>query len=278
MIAVTTIAVASAAIGSLLTLMLTSRFNAGVTTTFAVTTSLPPITYPVGVPDVREPSGMAPPGSNALAGYSRSYVNDFTGTTVPAGWNVFYGIPAGAPGGQFGLAHVVVAGGELQLNTWRDPAYHGNWVTGGLCQCGLFHLYAAYFVRSRSTGAGPNEAQLLWPANDQWPPEIDFNESGGSNFVTTWTMHFGAANHIIQQRLRINLRAWHTWGIIWTANAVTFTVDGDVWGTVSDPSQIPHMAMRMDFEQRTECAIHQQCPAAPVSMLVDWVAEYSPDR
>jgi hypothetical protein len=32
--------------------------------------------------------------------------------------------------------------------------------------------------------------------------------------------------------------------------------------------------MRLDLEQRAECAIHQQCPAAPVSMLVDWVAEY----
>jgi Glycosyl hydrolases family 16 len=276
-IATITIVVGAAAVGSLLTLTLTGRFNASVTTpTFAVTTTVPLIAYPVGITSTREPSGFAPPGPRALAGYTRTYVDDFGGSAVPSGWNVFYGKPTGDRGGQFGLAHVVVSASMLQLNTWRDPAYQNRWVSGGLCQCGLVHTYGAYFIRSRDTGAGPNEVQLLWPANSLWPPEIDFNESGGSNFVTSWTVHYSLANHISQERIRIDMRQWHTWGIIWTPNSLTFTVDGNVWGTITDPSQIPATPMRLDLEQRAECAIHQQCPAAPVSMQVDWVAEYSP--
>src|SRR5271169_5230543 len=85
------------------------------------TTTIPAIAYPVGVPSASEPSGRAPPGPQSLAGYRLIYLNDFPGSTVPPGWDVFAGVPGGDPGGQFGEAHVTVSGGLLRLNTWRDP-------------------------------------------------------------------------------------------------------------------------------------------------------------
>jgi hypothetical protein len=277
-VGITTVVITVLAAGTILGLALSGDFNGplGPTTTFAVTTTVPRIAYHVGIPDTMEPSQMAPPAATALPGYRLNYVNDFLGSDLPVGWNVFYGLPAGDPGGQFGLAHTVVAHGMLELNTFRDPQYNNKWVTGGLCQCGLTHLYGAYFVRSRDTGAGPNEVELLWPANNHWPPEVDFNESGGSNVFTSWTLHYGITNSIDQQRIFLDMRQWHTWGIIWTPASITFTVDGNVWGVVSNPSAIPATPMRLDIEQRAECSIHQQCPAAPVSMLIDWVAEYIP--
>jgi hypothetical protein len=204
-----------------------------------------------------------------------SYVADFTGTTLPPGWDVFTGVPGGDPGGHFGASHVVVANGMLSLNTFRDPSWYNRWVTGGLCQCAVSHEYAAYFVRSRVTGAGPTEVELLWPTANTWPPEIDFNETGGSITSTTNSAHYGSANHIVGNRVSINMTLWHTWGVIWTANEIIYTVDGRIWGEVSGASNISSVPMTLDLEQRQECEENRQCPTAPESMQVDWVAEYN---
>jgi len=148
-------------------------------------------------------------------------------------------------------------------------------VTGGICQCSVSHEYAAYFVRSRVTGAGPTEVELLWPTANTWPPEIDFNETGGSITSTTNSAHYGSTNHIVGSRVKIDMTQWHTWGVIWTANEIIYTVDGRVWGEVTGASNISSVPMTLDLEQRQECMEHRQCPTAPESMQVDWVAEYT---
>jgi len=232
--------------------------------------------YPVGVVNSAQPSGLGPPGPAALPGYLRRYFTDFPGRHVPSGWNVFSGVPGGDPGGQFAPSHVTVSGHLLHINAWRDARYADRWVTGGLCHCGLASLYGAYFVRSRVTGGGANEVQLLWPATNRWPPEIDFNESGGSVTSTSSSLHYGTSSALVQRSLTINMRAWHTWGVIWTPGSVTYVVDGRAWASLSDVTQIPNLPMRMDLEQRTKCAVGAQCPSAPVSMLVNWVVEYAP--
>ena len=117
------------------------------------TTTIPPTTtttsppqndsFPVGVVDGSEPSGMAPPLASALPGYYQSYVADFAGSTVPGGWDVFTGKPGGDPGAQWGAAHVTVSDGLLQLNAYQDPAYGNEWVAGAVCQCGLARTYGA---------------------------------------------------------------------------------------------------------------------------------------
>jgi hypothetical protein len=231
--------------------------------------------YPRGVVDIAEPSGVAPPGVNALSGFVRTYVTDFNGTSLTSGWDVFTGIPAGDPGGKFASSHVVVSDGLLQLSTWKDPQYQNRWVTGGLCQCGLSRVYGAYFIRSRVTSDGPNQVELLWPADNQWPPEIDFNETQGGALATTWTIHYGPINQVDQGILKIDMTQWHTWGVIWTAKSITYTVDGTVWGSTTNPAESPTIPMNLDFEQRTLCSTGRQCPTTRVSMLIDWVAEYS---
>ena len=259
----------------------TTTTAAPVTTTTRVpvtTTTLAPVVgpvYPVGISDATEPSGMAPPSATSLAGYSLNYVTDFTGTSLPSGWYSYSGQPGGDPGGQFGSAHTVVSGGLLQLNTWQDAAYGGKWVTGGLCQCGLAKTYGAYFVRSRVTGAGPTQVMLLWPKAPVWPPEVDFNETGGSVTGTSSTVHWSSTNKIDQRGTSIDMTKWHTWGVIWTASSITYTVDGRVWATVSVSSEIPNIAMTLDLQQQTWCSSGWACPTTPQSTLVDWVAEYS---
>ncbi len=236
--------------------------------------NLPATMYPIGTPDTSEPSGYAPPSPTALPGYTRTYVNDFTASGFPAGWLPFTGSPGGDPGGQFGASHVAVKDGELVLTASRDPAYHNHWVTGGLCQCELGDLYGAYFVRSRSDAGGPNEVELLWPHNNQWPPEIDFSESEWLH-QTSATVHWSVANYQ-QQWFKggVNMLAWHTWGVVWTRNQIRYVLDGHVWGIITSKNEIPTIPMNLDLEQRTGCTHHVQCPKVPVHFQIDWVAEF----
>jgi beta-glucanase (GH16 family) len=218
---------------------------------------------------------MAPPPADALAHYVETYVTDFTGSTLPPTWLVFTGKPGGDPGAQWSANHVVVSGGLLRLNTWQDPAYGNNWVTGGVCQCGFKQTYGAYFVRSRMTSEGPNDVELLWPAANVWPPEIDFYETGKPTSASA-TVHFSPTNQIDQVQLLVNTLQWHTWGVIWTPSSITYTVDGQVWGTVNTAAAIPNQAMTLDIDQESWCGRGWDCPTGPDSMLVDWAAEYAP--
>ncbi len=233
--------------------------------------------YPWGTPDTSEPSGMAPPATDAMSGYSQTYTNDFPGGSLPSGWFAFSGQPGGDPGAMFAPAHVTVSGGMLQLNAWEDPAYGNKWATGGSCYCGSSQTYGAYFVRSRVTGAGPTEVNILWPKQPVWPPEIDFNETNGDTDATSATVHFTSKNLQDQRQLRnVNMTQWHTWGVIWSPTQIIYTVDGEVWGTVSVPSEIPSIPMTLDITQQTWCDSGWACPTQPESTQVDWVAIYTP--
>jgi hypothetical protein len=268
----------------------TTTFNVPAPTTTTTVASPPPTTttttasgpapqtaFPIGNVDASEPSGYSPPSANAMAGYTQSYVTDFTGTSLPSGWGSYSGTPGGDPGAQFGSAHTVVGGGILSLNAWQDSAYNNEWVTGGLCQCGLPQTYGAYFVRSRLTGAGPTGVELLFPTQG-WPPEIDFNETGGQVTSTTatniWAVS-GSSRSQAQVSLSIDMTQWHTWGVVWTPTSITYTVDGRVWGSFTNASEVPDVPMTLDLQQQTWCSSGYACPTTPQSMQVDWVAEYT---
>ena len=67
---------------------------------------------------------------------------------------------------------------------------------------------------------------------------------------------------------------WHTWGVIWTPNSITYTVDGTVWGTETTSASIPNMPMHISLQSQTWCSSGWACPTTPQSMQVDWVAQY----
>ena len=192
----------------------------------------------------------------------------------PKGWYKFQGIPGGDPSGQFSARHVLVNGGLLRLKTYQDPQFAGHWVTGGVCQCGHPSTYGAYFVRSRLTGAGPNSVELLWPRDNTWPPEIDFNETLSHSNLTTATVHWtDKTNFYI---MRIDMTRWHTWGVVWTPHYVLDLVDGHPWHEFAITNKSLDVPMRLDFEQRTSCPSTTRCPSVASSMLIDWVVEYRP--
>lgn len=235
------------------------------------------VTYPIGVFDESEPSGFAPPPGWALPGYQRTYVNDFKHPLDSSLWGKFSGVPGGDPAGLFVRSHVKETGGELRIETYRDSADHYKWATGGICLCGLNTTYGAFFVRSRETHAGADDVELLWPsAHGVWPPELDFDEMGVSDNVSSWTDHYTSPTEFTQQSTTIDVLHWHTWGVVWTPTSITFVVDGRVWGVVTDPAQIPTIPMTLDMQQQTWCGIHPECPHRTSSMLIDWVTIFTP--
>jgi hypothetical protein len=231
--------------------------------------------FPVGMTDSRAPSGQLAPSSMSFPGFHLSYVTDFSGNSLPVGWSAFSGSPSGDPGAQWGIDHVTVSGGLLQLTTYQDPKYGNRWVSGGMCQCDVPRKYGAYFVRSRMTGPGPTQVELLWPENG-WPPEVDFNETYGGANSSMATVHFNQSNDQIHATVNVDMTQWHTWGVVWTPNSLTYVLDGKVWGRVTDASAIPTQPMTLHLQQQTWCASGWACPTTPQSTLVDWVAEYTP--
>lgn len=229
--------------------------------------------FPVGVPNSREPSGEAPPTANALPGYVRSYVTDFLGATLPPGWSRFAGPANGDADAYWGLGHVLMGGGMVRLLTYRKGS---QWVSGGMCLCRHPLLYGAFFVRSRVSRAGPDEAELLWPKADVWPPEVDFNESG-SLTETSWDVHYGSSQAFVQGKHRLDLSKWHTFGVIWSPTRLIFTVDGVIWGVVKARNVIPHQAMTLDIDQEARCngTKWAACPTGTTSLQVDWVEQFS---
>ena len=169
--------------------------------------------FPSGIADLSEPSGQAPPRATSFPGYVQKYVQDFNGTSLPAKWDVFTGKANGGSGSQWGSAHVVVGGGLLSLNTYQDPAYNNQWVSGGLCMCGAPSTYGAYFIRSRETGPGPTIVELLWPVV-AWPPEIDFNETSGVIGGTSATLIYGPGGRDLDAHVGLVHSRWPRLGTV----------------------------------------------------------------
>ena len=242
-------------------------------------TALGKAVYPLGIPSRREPSGLAPPGPRALRGYVLSYRSNFRSPVLPSEWGKFAGIPSGDAGSEWAPSHVLTGGGVIRLTTYRDPNFGGHWVSGGMCLCKKGMLYGAIFVRSRVTGPGPDEAELLWPVAPVWPPEVDLSESAYSTHSTSWTVHYGSGNAFEQGTHHFNLERWHTWGVIWTRKSLTFTMDGRQWGRITNYGEIPHQPMTLDIDQQTRCnvpASWSACPKHQATLQVNWVAEYRP--
>ena len=234
------------------------------------------------------PSGQLMP-SRAPRGYHAVVAQDFLGTTVPAGWHPYQGQAGSDTAGWWDPSHITVGNGMLTLHAYEDPAHGGPnspWVEGGIDQwpAGVL-VNGEYLVRSRvSSATGVTEVALLWPDDDNWPPEIDFNESNGTNESTaTLIWGTGARQHQLQARVpRVDLTQWHTWGVIVTPKTITYTLDGKRWAKMANHEQV---AMHLALQQQVWACDNQSdrvCPSAAtptaVNLQVDWVVVYAPNN
>jgi Glycosyl hydrolases family 16 len=220
------------------------------------------------------PSGAGVPGS--LPGWRLTYSTDFPGNSLPSHWGAYSGEPGGDPDGNWNPADLAVSGGELHF-------YAANGSTGGVSFFGNPQTYGQYLVRMKGDdepGINISDILLLWPDNNVWPPEIDFFEdNGGDRSGYMATVHAGSdgddSNQVHVNVNNNNATQWHTYGVQWTPSTITFTVDGQSVGSVSqrDTGSWPNIPMNLDLQSQN------LGPAQPANgtetMTVAWVAEYT---
>jgi len=222
-------------------------------------------------------------GPTSTPGWTQIYRDDFTGTSLGAGWGEYAGAIPSTPGGVWSRSMVQVTDGKLRLNTSK---VNGVWTSGGVMNSSSARTtYGKYEVRFRMAKAnGVKYALLLWPASKQWPMdgEIDFAEDGGGARTTTsGTLHWGTtSNHQQAQRhARADFSHWHTVGVEWTPGKVTFTLDGAPYGTIQS-SHAPTKPMDLALQAEAgSCGHWMTCTdsttPAWTALEIDWVAVYT---
>jgi Glycosyl hydrolases family 16 len=223
--------------------------------------------------------GSSPPGS--VAGWRLTYSTDFPGNSLPSGWVAYNGEPGGDPYGNWDSSNVSVSGGALHL--LATPS-----AQGGVQFYGNPQTYGMYLVRMKGDdepGLSINNLAILWPSQQGvWPPEVDFfQDLGGSRQSFSASLHVGPDGNggccvIASPTQDSDGTTWHTYGVQWTPSAITYTIDGRVWASVSrsslsPPAQWPTIPMILTLQSQNQAAAQ---PSGTIeTMTVAWVAEYA---
>ncbi len=243
----------------------------------------------VAMAGVNDPSGQAMPIGDT-PWWHQVMADDFTGNTLDSCWGAYQGVPGSSPTALWNPSHVVVGGGMADLQTYRDAAFGGDWVTGGMSSAPCVkQTYGMYKVRFRMDKAnGVKYAIMLWPSMTPWPcgGEVDYGEDpGGNRSSTTLTVHYcdshGSNATLPPLTLPADFSAWHTLGVQWLPGKIVWMLDGKTVGTIV-ASQVPSDAMQMNIqaETNTNCSrqyytcIDSSTPSR-VHLNVDWVVEYA---
>jgi Glycosyl hydrolases family 16 len=241
---------------------------------------------------VANPSGENPP--TALSGFTLKYTQNFDGGSIPPSWDAYSAVPGGLTSN--------VALWVPSMCTFSGGEAH--FMAMGVNSCGLEYygapqVHGAWFARLKGDNQPTNlffsNIFLLWPANNQWPPEIDIYEDNGYRFNTRATLInevgsiCGSAPTFacLQPYEQGNSTSggfsndgtqWHTYGVEWTPAGVSWLIDGRVVVTapaseVKSPARQPALPMYMAVQ--SENMYGAGTPAERETMTVDWVAEFS---
>jgi Glycosyl hydrolases family 16 len=225
---------------------------------------------------------LAPtPTLPSVPGWRLTYSTDFPGNSLPSGWDAYNGEPGGDPYGNWDSSNVSVSGGALHL--LATPS-----AQGGVQFYGNPQTYGMYLVRMKGDdepGLSINNLAILWPAQQGvWPPEVDFfQDLGGSRQSFSASLHVGPDGNggccvIASPTQDSDGTAWHTYGVQWTPSAITYTIDGRVWASISSsslspPAQWPTIPMNLTLQSQNQDSAQ---PSGTIeTMTVAWVAEYA---
>jgi beta-glucanase (GH16 family) len=179
-----------------------------------------------------------------------------------------------------------------------------HFMASGIDSCGMKYRggpqkYGAWFARLKGddepSGMLFSDIFLLWPADNQWPPEIDVYEDRGdrsrtdASLINTVGDACGSAPTLacLGPYEQTNGPAggvansdteWHTYGVEWTPSGVSWLIDGHVIFTapasqVKSPAQQP--ALPMDMALQSQNLQGAGTPTPRETMTVDWVEQFS---
>ncbi|OFV73536.1 glycoside hydrolase family 16 protein [Rhodococcus erythropolis] len=232
------------------------------------------------------PSGVPAPQGD-IPGWRQIFRDDFTNPTLGGQWSRYSGTPGGDPYSQWSPQQVHVEDGMLTLESTK---LGGRTVTGGVSNWPRAQKYGKWDVRFRADASDDVTFHfLLWPQNEQWPPEIDFAESfGGPRQHLDAFVHWVDAQGIHrknQQSVSGDFTQWNTVGVEWVPGEIRYTLNGAVWG-VERGDRVPDLPMWLGLQAQAggcEKAVENVLPGCPVAgspastkIEIDWVSVYAP--
>ncbi|MBL6082777.1 family 16 glycosylhydrolase, partial [Belnapia sp. T18] len=166
------------------------------------------------------------------------FQDDFSGTSLDRSkWPALYGGSTYWNGAfKWDNSEVDVSGGNLHIGMTKQS--NGVWTAGGITtdpnqwNPGFSFTYGKVEIMAKVSqevwGAGP--CFLLWPAkSDTWPPEIDILETpkGQGMFTNHWQGPGGNGDDRYATKVfDLDFDQWHVYGLEWTPDRITMTVDG----------------------------------------------------
>ncbi|SDC72797.1 carbohydrate-binding domain-containing protein [Belnapia rosea] len=217
------------------------------------------------------------------------FQDEFSGTRVDSTkWPISYG-NATYWNGAFRWDSSEVSVGNGALNIGVSKQADGIWTTGGISTTpnqwnpGFSFMYGKVEIMAKVSeevwGAGP--CFLLWPSADGvWPPEVDILETpkGGGMFTEHWADANGG-DVFVTHSFELDLTQWHVYGLEWTPDRLTMTVDGQVMKTYTD--NIPHQMMTVGLQGHVGAASETWYGGSPndtgvnhLDISVDFVRVY----
>lgn len=172
------------------------------------------------------------------AGWREVFRDDFDAATLADTWEAFDGRPSSDDHVHWLPSMARVDDGALVLS--GAPAF-GGWATGAVSGWRMPRIYGLYEIRMRAV---PHDVLsyhvLLWPADDQWPPEIDLAEGYRADRSRTdafihWREPDGSRRKRGYQ-IRVDATAYLTWAIEWLPGSVRLLADGAEFARMTGPT------------------------------------------
>jgi beta-glucanase (GH16 family) len=173
-----------------------------------------------------------------------------------------------------------------------DPSEvnHKPYVSGLLQTAGSFSQLYGYFEMRAKLPAGNGVGAAFWmiPEDGSWPPELDIMENLGQDRSTVYqTIHTGTTasdSKLLQVAVAVPggdaSSGFHTYGVDWEKDFVTFYVDGKATKQFATPASM-HKPMYMILENDAAGAVPKwgkpvdASTRFPADFQVDYVRAYA---
>lgn len=216
---------------------------------------------------------VAPESPVAPTQWRTVFRDDFNGTSLDTSkWGMYVRTFRRAE-------NVIVRDGVLTLRTKRMA--DGSFTGAGVSNAKAFKsTYGRYTVRARlDKGRGTRAVALLWPADEVWPPELDFFEVGGNDPQRTtneMSLHYqdplarsGRGKH--WRKWNGDLTQWRTYQAEWEPGKITIRIDGHVVATYH--RNVPNKAMWLGLQTGLET--NEYRPDERTPDIVDFQIDYA---
>ncbi len=219
--------------------------------------------------------------TTAPPGYRVAVSDDFSGPVLDTHrWLQWAGEPGSDPSGWWRTPRSVAGNGELRLSgTWVAQGGNPHWTGGGEVTSGIgtvhAQLYGEYeWCMKVDPMPGTSTIALLWPADGQWPPEVDYVETMGHTYEYAMSLHYGSPRQNIIIRKGVSgqdASGWNVYTAIWKPGIVQIRENGVVTATISSRAHVPRIPMRFDIQTQ---AVRPHARVGETA--IHWIVEYAP--